>query len=243
MFYGHTPLEPRDLGIRQFDTADPIITWMEENSLHGGGGGVKPAGDAELEVIRNTLPKEAREFVQLDKNGFIDKKLLNLYQGKSLNLDNLKALVNSDLVVVVILEDHFVFMDSNGNLSEAKMQCYPYDPNYPEDLDATGSTIESLSTGENGYLGQTLFPDLDGSQNSPNENIIVIINKYLSSAGAAETYSHEANGHALLYILNGGDHLGASHQPINGGFIEGNTMLRIMIISSKMETIINMRRP
>ncbi len=44
MFYGHTPLEPRDLGMRQFDTADPIVTWMEENSLHGGGNGVKGGG-------------------------------------------------------------------------------------------------------------------------------------------------------------------------------------------------------
>ncbi len=239
-------LEPRDVGTRQFDTSDPIIIWMEENSLHvggSGGGDVKPAGNAEVEMIRNTLPKEARPFVQLDKNGFINKFLLNLCKVESLNLDNLKTLVNSDLIVEVFLDDRFVYMDSNGNISEEKMNCYPYDPNYPEDLDATGSTIEGLSTGENGYLGQTLFPDLDGSRNSPNENIIVIINKYLSSAGAAETYSHEANGHALLYILNGGDHLGASHQPINGGFIEGNTTLRIMIISSKMETIINMRRP
>nr|MCR5646523.1 hypothetical protein [Bacteroidales bacterium] len=42
MFYGgHVPLEPRDLGIRQFETADPIITWMEENSLNGSGNGPK----------------------------------------------------------------------------------------------------------------------------------------------------------------------------------------------------------
>ena len=32
-------LEPRDVGLREFSTSDPIITWMEENSLHGGGGG------------------------------------------------------------------------------------------------------------------------------------------------------------------------------------------------------------
>ncbi len=69
---------------------------------------------------------------------------------------------------------------------------------------------------------KTLFPDKDGIQNSPNGNIIVIINKNLSPAGAAENYSHEANGHALLYILNGGNHKGASHQPINGQWIEGN---------------------
>ena len=41
MFYGHTALEPRDLGIRELSTADPIITWMEENSLHASGNGAK----------------------------------------------------------------------------------------------------------------------------------------------------------------------------------------------------------
>ena len=41
-FYGeHIPLEPRDLGLRELSTADPIITWMEENSLHGSGNGAK----------------------------------------------------------------------------------------------------------------------------------------------------------------------------------------------------------
>jgi RHS repeat-associated protein len=41
-FYGgHIPLEPRDLGLRELSTADPIITWMEENSLHGSGNGPK----------------------------------------------------------------------------------------------------------------------------------------------------------------------------------------------------------
>ena len=37
-------LEPRDLGLRQLDTSDPIITWMEENSLHGSGNGPKGGG-------------------------------------------------------------------------------------------------------------------------------------------------------------------------------------------------------
>ena len=239
-------LEPRDVGKRQFDTSDPIITWMEGNEQHvggSGGGDVKPAGNAEVEMIRNTLPKEARPFVQLDKNGYINKFLLNLCKVESLNLDNLKALVNSDLIVEVILDDQFTFMDSNGIIGDAKMYCYPFDPSFPEDMDITGSTINGISTGENGHLGQTLFPDLKGAINSPNENIIVIINENLSSAGAAETYSHEANGHALLYILNGGDREGARHQPINGGLNEGNTRLTIMIIKSKQETIINMKRP
>ena len=240
--YCRRPLEPRDIGLRELSTSDPIVTWMEGNERHGGGG-VKPAGNAELEMIRNTLPKEAREFVQLDKNGFIDKELLNLYHGKSFNFANLKALANSDMIVEIILDDHFVYKDASGSFRESKMLYYPFNPLCPDDIDATGSTISGLSTGETGHSGETLFPDLGGFVNSPNENIIVVINKYLSLAGAAETYSHEANGHALLYILNGGDHYGASHQPINNSLIEGNIRLKIMIICSKKETILNMRRP
>ena len=49
-FYGgHIPLEPRDLGLRQLPTSDPIIVWMEENSLHGGGNGPKGKGDDPVE--------------------------------------------------------------------------------------------------------------------------------------------------------------------------------------------------
>ena len=34
-------LEPRDVGKRQFDTSDPVITWMEGNDQHVGGSGAK----------------------------------------------------------------------------------------------------------------------------------------------------------------------------------------------------------
>ena len=92
-------------------------------------------------------------------------------------------------------------------------------------------------------MGKVLFPDKDGMQNSPNGNIVVIVNKNLSPAGAAESYSHEANGHALLYILNGGDHKGASHQAGDGLCSGGdrNKTLVEMIINSKKETIKNMQ--
>ena len=58
---------------------------------------VKPARIAELVMIQNTLPKDARNYVSLDKNGLIDRKLLNSYDGKSLNFNNLKTMVNSDI--------------------------------------------------------------------------------------------------------------------------------------------------
>ena len=204
---------------------------------------VKPAGTAELIMIQNTLPKEARSYVRLNKDGMIDRTLLNSYGGKSLNFNNLKTMVNSDRIVEVVLDDKFTFMGQDGKLGTETMPYNSFDPKYDleSDKDLKGETMGGLSTGESGFMGKTLFPDKDGIQNSPNGNIIVIINKNLSPAGAAENYSHEANGHALLYILNGGNHKGASHQPINGQWIEGNKTLMEMIINSKKETIENMQ--
>lgn len=194
---------------------------------------------AELRMIQNTLPKDARSYVRLDKNGLIDRELLNSYNGESFNVNNLKIIVNSNIVVEVVLSDEFTFMGQDGKLGTAKMSYKAFDPKFDseEDKDLTGKRMSGLSTGESGFIGKTLFPDKEGIQNSPNNNIIVIINKNLSSAGAAEIYSHEANGHALLYIKNGGNHWGASHQPVGGGWKEGNNILREMIINSKRETI------
>lgn len=205
---------------------------------------VKPVGIAELIMIQNTLPKESRDYVRFDKNGLIDRTLLNSYNGESLNFNNLKTMVNSDRVVEVVLDDKFTFMGQDGKLGTATMSYYSFDPKYDSesDKDLKGETIGGLSTSENGFMGKTLFPDKEGIQNSPNGNILLIVNKNLSPAGAAETYSHEANGHSLLYILNGGDHKGASHQSLNGRWIEGNKTLEKMIINSKKETIKNMQK-
>ena len=204
---------------------------------------VKPARIAELVMIQNTLPKETRNYVSLDKNGLIDRKLLNSYDGKSLNFNNLKTMVNSDIMVEVVLDDKFTFMGQDGNLVTATLSYNEFDPKYDSesDKDLTGETMSGLSTGESGFMGKALFPDKDGIQNSPNNSIIVVVNKNLSPAGAAEIYSHEANGHALLYIKNGGNHKGASHQPVNELWVEGNKTLMEMIINSKKETIKNMQ--
>lgn len=239
--YSRHAYEPRDFGILQLSDVNPDIAWMEENEMHGGSrGDVKPAGKAEVEVIRNTLPQDARVYVRLDHNGLIDKDLLNSYMGESLNVNNLKALVNSDIMVEIVLDDGFAFKGEDGNIGHVSMSYFPFDPLFPEDKDVLGETISGLSTGESGHIGQTLFPGLDGDRNSLNDNIIVIINKHLSPAGAAEAYSHEANGHALLYIINGGDRFNAGH--IFQGSIDINVPLRNMIINSKKETIYNMRR-
>ena len=37
--YSEKAYEPRDFGLHQLPTSDAIVVWMEENQLHGGGGG------------------------------------------------------------------------------------------------------------------------------------------------------------------------------------------------------------
>ena len=39
--YCRRPLEPRDIGLRELSTSDPIITWMEGNEQRGGGSGAQ----------------------------------------------------------------------------------------------------------------------------------------------------------------------------------------------------------
>lgn len=201
---------------------------------------VIPYGSAELEMIRNTLPEEARKYVQLDKNGIIDKELLAQYTGKSLNIKNLLGLVNSGKVVKVLMRDMFSFKDQNGQLGTAHMSYFPFDEAFPEDKDLGFAFISGLSTGESGFYGKTLFPDNDGEQNSLTNAIEIIIHPSLSKIGAAEAFSHEGYGHALLYIRNGGNHHGASH--ITNGMTETNTVLKSMILKARKETFNNLTR-
>ena len=245
----------QEFHIPRFTTMDPLCekyysispyAYCNNNPvkyIDSDGRDVKPAGTAELIMIQNTLPKEARDYVRLDNNGLIDKTLLNSYGGKSLNFNNLRTMANSDRIVEVVLDDKFTYMGQDGKLGTATMSYNAFDPKYDleSDKDLKGETTGGLSTGESGFMGKTLFPDKDGMQNSPNGNIVVIVNKNLSPAGAAENYSHEANGHALLYILNGGDHKGASHQAELYKDGDGNKTLVEMIINSKKETIKNMQ--
>ena len=104
-------------------------------------------------------------------------------------------------------------------------------------MDTSFEFTSGVTTGESGNMGKTLFPDLDGEENSPDLNIKVIVNPEMSLLGAAEIFSHEAYGHALLYIRNGGDHNGASHQV--SGMIDVNLTLKDMIFKSRKETVKN----
>ena len=213
---------------------------MPGNLIDRLGKEVIPYGDAELEMIRNTLPEEARKYVQLDKNGMINKELLAQYACESLNFKNLINLVNSDKVIKVSFNDNFSFKDKDGQLGTADMSYFPFDESFPEDKDTDFVFISGLSTGESGFYGKTLFPDNDGDQNSTTDAIEIIIHPSLSKVGAAEAFSHEGYGHALLYIRNGGNHNAASH--ITKGMTETNIVLKSMILKARKETFNNITK-
>ena len=100
-------------------------------------------------------------------------------------------------------------------------------------------SIDEITTGETGLWGKTLFSDNAGVQTSTSNNVEVYINLGLSPNGRAEAYSHEVNGHVLLYFRSGYNHKMASHSYIRAR--DTNTTLRNLIMKSKIETIKNNR--
>lgn len=205
---------------------------------------VHPNGKAELEVIRNTLPIEAREYVQLDESGNINTELLSQYNGDNYNYRNLLKLSSSHYVIEVTFSKEFEYKKPNG-----EKECYTlsYQSNEDSGLkkDTNFQNVSGLTTGEGGNFGKTLFPDNDGLQNSPDEKIHVYIVQEMQGVGRAEALSHELYGHALLYVLNGGNHAGASHNPKK--FFQKdydlNFKLARMIKMARKNTVTNYSNP
>jgi hypothetical protein len=69
--------------------------------------------------------------------------------------------------------------------------------------------------------------------NSPDNSIKVMVNKNLSEPARAELYSHEANGHALIYVQTGSREKAAHQPPTDGTWRETNIPLLNAIIKSK----------
>ena len=160
------------------------------------------------------------------------------------NFSGLVTLVNSTTIIEVELNTKFISRDENNNINEYQMSYIPFESEFPEFIDADFSQVNGLTTGESGFIGKTLFPDNNGSQNSITNSIQIIINSELSPLGAAETFSHEGYGHVLLYIMNGGDHNGASHSFIQTteGPCDANIQLKEMIFKARKETVLNFNK-
>ena len=210
---------------------------------------VKVAGLEELEMIAQTLPEEVRQYVKMGKDGFIDKSVLSRYTGNDYNAKCLMELVSNPMTVEVSLDNQYewvlgnsfaAIIDQNENNYSNP---YPMQPVRVSSIDFSYNPFTNpndLSTREDGFLGKTLFPDLAGYHNSPDGNVKVIINSSLSPQGRAEAYSHEANGHVLLYFKSAYNHNSARHRP--KGMYDQNWILTNMIEKSKTRTILNNRR-
>ena len=194
---------------------------------------VIPKDKESFEAITNTLREEDRNYVVLDDQGRINKAILNSHKSESLNYLNLKELVNSDLLINVSSAENHDFMDENSNMHSQNM---PYFEGFGPDVNAIGTY--DLYTGEEGVTGITLLPTDNVSKiNSWDKDIHIILNKKLSKVGMAEAYSHEANGHALMYVRKR-DRALSGHNAVN--MKETNRDLMNMIIESKKETIHNL---
>ena len=75
-----------------------------------------PKGQEELDMIRNTLPIADREYVNIDKNGYIDATLINNHSSLSDNYNLLQELVNSELIINVVLGTEIQAQNNNGQL-------------------------------------------------------------------------------------------------------------------------------
>ena len=75
---------------------------------------VIPKSVVELEIIRNTLPEDARMFVQLNESGSINKELLNMYLSDNYNFQSLSEMVNSKMTIQFSVSEDFDYYDSYG---------------------------------------------------------------------------------------------------------------------------------
>ncbi|GHN02365.1 hypothetical protein WSM22_38540 [Cytophagales bacterium WSM2-2] len=180
---------------------------------------VKPTNESAYKAILNTLTASDQAYVKLDKNGMIDRELIAKQSSESGNFKSLQSLVKNDNVYEVSVGKSFKYRDEEGKKHRQKFG------NVSVEQEGKPHFLEGQapSTGEFGYLGQTLHPEgsNDGdSRVSTNGNTQVHINGELSEQGQAEAVSHELYGHAAFRMQ--GKYSGHIIQKIFAEDFEGN---------------------
>ena len=186
-------------------------------------------------TILNTLTPEDRAAVKFSSSGEIDFNVLNGHISQSANFSHLKELNDShENIFVQMSTGHVGYINNEGNYKTTEMSYWGVEEDF---YDLKFEYVSGVTTGETGRLGITLLPGKGKSGvNSPNENIYIIINGDLTELGAAEIYSHEANGHALLFIRTR-DRDASRHKFETGK--EEKIELSKMILDSRKETVKN----
>ncbi len=124
--------------------------------------------------IVNTLTKEEAKYVKFNSDGKLNTRRLNKSDSQSENMTALKSLANSDV--------NYNFQTSTG---------------YP---DTNGEHKDFKNGKENWENGITLIPGAE-SDPSPDGNVYIITNSFLSAEDQASNAAHEAYGHAYFYEL------------------------------------------
>ena len=166
---------------------------------------VKPTNEAAYKAILNTLTAEDAVYVQLDKNGMIDRGVINQRQSKSGNFQALQTLVNDNRITEVTVASKFNYKDENGKMqvgksgvsyvNELEMMFEMYGGAFTKDQLKEMGFKDEVS--RDGMVGITLLPGED----SPNGNVIVIIGEGQTDKDAAQIAAHETYGHAYFYII------------------------------------------
>ncbi|NLT51491.1 MAG: hypothetical protein GXX85_11290 [Ignavibacteria bacterium] len=179
--------------------------------------------DDEKNMIINTLSEEERKYVQFDENGLLNKDLLNQYSDGGGNFNALLSLAGSSDIFEVMITDEISISGKTFDFGDITID------------DSFEGGYASLSTNETGWTGQTITKD-----ESNDGHVQITINKNLTAAGRAETFSHEGYGHAyFMSVGKNPDHIYLkTDQPFI--FKEGNTELKKQIIERILETRKNM---
>ena len=192
----------------------------------------------EKRMILNTIPAELRAEIKFE-NGLLLPESIQSIDSDDQNFNDLKAMaINDQYTFEARLDTEYIYKDKNGEIHTCDMNYTGVDEYFKRDENdlSTGP-----STGETGLLGKTLFPDLNGAENSTTDHIIIVVNSQLSEKGRAEIFAHEGYGHGYIYMISNRDRKRASHDPPKIGFKDLNRELFNRISRAISNTIINMK--
>lgn len=203
------------------------------NLVDPDGNKVVPLSNEALGMIRSTLSLEDRVFVQLNNNKEIDFELMSSHTSQSDNYNSLLVLSGSSMTIEVILGSTYEFISQFGITGVKEMSYMGVDDYFIGNFNGKGV---GTTTGETGLLGKTLFPGRNAEQNSISDNIQVVINDGLSNQGRVEAFSHEAYGHAYMYVKTIKNYTASTHQ-YHRGMVDLNRILYDRIVRSINETV------